>query len=187
MSSSRCVSIVVFLTTALTAASQPTRPQPRASLSCNQATMSKPQVGVAYSGDVAIDDYKLYARVPQGFTGWGGVAIDAPFHGFTIFLDPSMRSCIVFEIHLRIDDDEAPVRPHTAKRLSLGNATAWQVSNSNHAQGLINITTYFSSQQKSRVDDGKILLISPPEDFQKMRSTYNTFLHSIVFGTSRSR
>ncbi len=179
--------ILILVTTAPIAAPQLAHSRARAPLSCDRATMSRPQVGVAYRGDVSIDDYKLHARVPEGLTGWGGVANNAPFHGFTIFLDSLGRSCIVFEVHLRIDDDEVPVRPHTAKRLSLGNATAWQVSNRNHAQGPINITTYFSFEQKSRVDDGRILLISPPEDFQKTRSTYTIFLNSIVFGTPHSR
>ncbi len=187
MSSSKCASILILLTGALTAASQSANSQARASLSCDRATMTKPQVGVAYSGDITIDDYKLHVRIPEGLTGWSGVAADAPFHGFTIFLDPSMRNCIVFEVHLRIDEDEVPVRPHVAKLLLLGNVTAWQVSSNNRAKGPINITTYFSFRQDSQIDDGKIILISRPDELQRTRSIYETFLKSVVLGAPHSR
>ncbi len=183
MSSGNLLSILILVTSAPLAASHLAHSQTQARLSCNQATPAKPDAGVAYSGKVLIDDYKLHARVPEGFTGWGGVANDAPFHGFTIFLDRSLGSCIVFEVHLRIDEDEARVRPRGAGRFLLGNATAWQTSNGNHGQGPINITTYFSSQQKSRVVDGKVLLISPPGELQKMKSVYDTFLNSLALGT----
>lgn len=186
MSSSKYVSIFILLTAAMTAAPQSTGSHTRASASCPQETTRKPPVGVAYNGDVSIDDYKLHARIPEGLTGWGGVATDAPFHGFTIFLDSSMRSCIVFEIHLRIDDDEAPVRPRAAKTLSLGNAKAWQISIKDGARGPITVSTYFSHKQNGQTDDGKILLISPPEELQKTRSVYDSFLKSVLLDAPHS-
>lgn len=189
MSSSKFLSILLFLATPLTAAPKNARAQLRTPLSCSQATMAKAGVGVAYSGDVSIDDYKFRARIPDGLTGWSGVASDAPFHGFTISLDSSMRSCIVFEVHLRIDEDEVPLRPPTAKVLSLGNARAWQRSivNRNHAKGIINITTYFSSKQEGQTNDGKILLVSRPEELQKTKSIYDAFVKSVAFGVPKSQ
>ena len=188
MLSSKSLRIFILLAPALIAAPEQVASQPRTSLSCSQATMVKAGVGVPYSGDVSIDDYKLRARIPQGLTGWGGVAPDAPFHGFAIFLDSSMRDCIVFEIHLRIDDDEVPVRPHTAKMLPLGNAKAWQIvrSGSNRATDPVNLTTYFSFGQNGQINDGRILLVSRPEELPKTRLLYETFLKSMTLGTTHS-
>ena len=188
MLSSKSLRIFILLAPALIAAPEQVASQPRTSLSCSQATMVKAGVGVPYSGDVSIDDYRLRARIPQGLTGWGGVAPDAPFHGFTIFLDSSMRDCIVFEIHLRIDDDGAPVRPHTARVLSLGNAKAWQTvsSGSNRAKGPVNLVTYFAAKQNGQIDDGQILLVSRPEQLPKTRLLYDIFLKSVTLGAAHS-
>jgi hypothetical protein len=177
----------MLLATALFAASPGADAQARATVSCAEATMTKPNVGVAYRGDVSIDDYKFHTRIPGGLTGWSGTATDAPFHGFTIFLDPSMHSCILFEIHLRIDDDEAPVRPHGAKAIAVGRATAWQITSGRQAKGPVNVTTYFSFRQDGQTDDGKVLLISPPEELQTTRVLYDALLRSVSIGVSHSR
>ena len=69
-------------------------------VNCAQATRTRPQIGNVFRGSVSNDDYAFSARIPNGLTGWGGVYKDAPFHGFTIFLDSNMEACIVFEVHL---------------------------------------------------------------------------------------
>ena len=78
---------------------------------CEEATRARPQTSVAYTGQVDNDDYKLSLRVPDGLKGWGGVAPNAPFHGFTIFLDSEPDACVLFEVHLRVDPTDAPEHP----------------------------------------------------------------------------
>lgn len=171
----------------LALASQSAHSQAKTFLPCSKATMTRPGVGVGYKGEVSIDDFALHAQIPEELTGWGGVASNAPFHGFTIFLDPTMHSCILFEIHLRIDEDEAPKRPKASKTLLLGDATAWQVSSSNREKSLINIQTRFSFSHDGHTDDGMILLITPAADLQKARTVYDTFLKSVALGAPLSR
>ncbi len=149
--------------------------------------MARPGVGIGYKGEVSIDDFALHARIPDELTGWGGVASNAPFHGFTIFLDPAMHSCIIFEIHLRIDEDEAPKRPKTSKTLLLGDATAWQVVSSSRAKRLINIQTCFSFSHDGHTDDGKVLLITSAGYLQKTKPIFDTFLKSVALGVTHSR
>jgi hypothetical protein len=179
--------LIFIAALSVTIASQSADSQARTSLPCSKATMARPGVGVGYKGEVSIDDFALHAHIPDELTGWGGVASNAPFHGFTIFLDPAMHSCIIFEMQLRIDEDEAPKRPKTSKTLLLGDATAWQVSSSNRAKGLTNIQTYFSFSHDGHTDDGKVLLITRPGDLQKAKPIYDTFLKSVALGVPHSR
>ena len=153
-------------------------------VTCGQATLTKPEVGVAYRNDVTIDDYKFFATVPKGLTGWGGVAANAPFHGFTIFLDRSPRSCILFEVHLRVDDASGSLQPSSAKSLSLGQAKAWQSSNSGTTRDgeLMNVRTRFSFEHDSQIDDGEVILISPSAEQRNTMRVYEQFLRSIHFG-----
>ncbi len=153
-------------------------------MTCGQVTTTRPDVGVAYKGEVAIDDYRFAAHIPEGMIGWGGVASDAPFHGFTIFLGPAMQSCILFEVHVRVNEDEAPLRLDSAKTLSLGEAKAWQTSTSATVgtARLTNVKTSFSFKQGDQIDDGEILLVSPSAELGKTRPIYEAFLRSIKFG-----
>jgi hypothetical protein len=130
------------------------------------------------------DDYRFFAHIPSGLTAWGGVANDAPFHGFTIFLDPSMKSCIVFEVHLRVDDNDAPERPPKAKVLQLGDAQAWQTTDegSSHGSSLTSVSTVFVLKQPNQTDDGSILLIAPSSELRKAMKIYEAFLRSVRFG-----
>ena len=132
-------------------------------VTCSQATLTKPEVGVAYRGAVTNDDYKFFATVPEGYIGWGGVAANAPFHGFTIFLDHSLRSCILFEVHMRVDDADGPLRLSSAKPLSLGQARAWQTSSVAIAKGgqIMNLKTIFTFDHDGQIYDGQITLVSP--------------------------
>jgi hypothetical protein len=146
-------------------------------------------VGAAYRGEVAIDDYKFAAHIPEGMIGWGGVASGAPFHGFTIFLGSAMQSCILFEIHVRVNhvsvnEDEAPLRLESAKTFSLGEAKAWQTSTSAMVGTgrLTNVKTLFSFKQGDQIADGEVLLVSPSAELEKTRPIYEAFLRSIRFG-----
>lgn len=156
---------------------------------CEEATRARPQIGVAYRGQVTNDDYKFSAHVPNGLTGWGGVEQNAPFHGFTIFLDPKMESCIIFEVHLRVDEADAPDHPRTAAPLQLGTAQAWKTVKEGTAQGLsmTKITTSFSSKLANQIDDGQILLIAPTVRLEEAKMLYQAFLDSVKFDGKRAQ
>ena len=153
-------------------------------VTCRQATTTRPENGVAYRGDVKIDDYKFAANVPKGLTGWGGVAPNAPFHGFTMLLDQSLRSCILFEVHLRVDDVGGPIHSDLAKPLLLGQAKAWQVSRSasTAAGDLTNIKTSFTFEHDGQIDDGEVVLITPSAGQRDAVYLYEEFLKSVHFG-----
>jgi hypothetical protein len=153
-------------------------------VTCSQAPLTRPEVGIAYRGEVSIDDYKFSANVPRGLTGWGGVAASAPFHGFTIFLDHSLRSCILFEVHVRVDDADGPLHSSSAKSLSLGQAKAWQSSASVTTKegGLMNIRTSFTFEHDGQIDDGEVMLISPSTEQRSGVQVYEDFLKSVHFG-----
>lgn len=88
------------------------------------ATLSRPGVGSAFRGTVRNDDYAVSVQIPKGLVGWEGTDPPAPFHGFTIFLDPQMTACIVFEVHIRVDEDDT-LKPHgSAASMHLGEASA---------------------------------------------------------------
>lgn len=153
-------------------------------VTCSQATLTKPELGVAYRGTVTNDDYKFIATIPDGYTGWGGVAPNAPFHGFTIFVDHSLRSCILFEVHLRVDDADGLFHPNSAKSLSLGQARAWQTSNSvNTKEGeLRNFKTVFTFEHDGQIYDGQVTLVSPAAEAPNTIRVYDIFLKSVHFG-----
>ena len=150
-------------------------------VSCKQVTTAKPHVGVAYRGGVTNEDYKFTAKIPAGLTGWSGVDASAPFHGFTIFLDPARRSCIYFEVHLRVDNADAPARPVDAINMSLGKAKAWQIA-SGKAGSSGNVTTGFSFDNGGDVDEGQILLVAPAGELKRVKPLYEAFLKSLRFG-----
>ena len=159
--------------------------QPPGTVTCRQATLTRPNLGVAYRGTVTNEDYKLSATVPEGDTGWGGVAADAPFQGFTIFLDPFLQSCILFEVHIRIDDADRPTHPRAARALSLGKAKAWQTSARVTANGreIMNLRTIFTFDHDGETDDGQITLVAPASEQRSKAVVYNAFLKSVRFGS----
>jgi len=177
------ISAILFLGV-IGARAQTVAPPASVVMTCQQVTTTRPDVGVAYKGQVAIDDYKFAARIPSGLIGWGGVASDAPFHGFTIFLGPGVQSCILFEVHVRVNEDEAPLRLDSAKTFSLGEAKAWQTSTSSTVgtARLTNVKTSFSFKHGNQITDGEVLLISPSAELGKTRPIYEAFLRSIKFG-----
>jgi len=129
-------------------------------VSCAQAAGTRPQTVNAFRGSVSNDDYAFSARIPNGLIGWGGVYKDAPFHGFTIFLDSNMEACIVFEVHLRVDRRDTARPPSAATSIQLGKAQGWQWTREGKTASsrLINIHLLFSFTQPNQIDDGEVLL-----------------------------
>lgn len=150
---------------------------------CAQATKTRPHVGVAYTGRVTNEDFGLSLRVPSGLTAWGGVAPDAPFHGFTFFLDSATNSCIVVEVHLRVDEEDTPSRPPGSPRLQFGGAEGWQITERGtvHGVSITNVRTEFTFTRPSRTDDGEILLVSPTLKLSGAKRIYDDFLRSLSF------
>jgi hypothetical protein len=141
-------------------------------------------MGPAYRGLVRNEDYEFSVYVPKGLTGWGGVAESAPFHGFTIFLDKQERSCIIFEIHIRVSEDDTSEASTGAAPVSLGMAQGWQISKSGLVQNLrlINLVTKFTFRQRGQIDDGEVMLIAPEDNAEIAKARYKSFLSSLRFG-----
>lgn len=147
---------------------------------CEKATLARPGLGVSYQGFVSNEDYKFAAKIPKGEVAWSGVAENAPFHGFTIFLDSKMSSCINFEIHIRVSGDDASTFPQSTKKIRLGDGLARQWVNSGRGGGsfVTNINTSFSIERSGTIVDGTILLISPTSDLDRTKGIYDKFVRT---------
>ena len=156
-------------------------PRPPAVRSCNAETAVRRGVGTAYRGTVRNDDYRFVADVPAGMTGWSGVASGAPFHGFTIFLESSPQSCIVFDIHLRVDEEDGPRMP--AGVPMFGGATGEERVARGTARGvrLRTVVTTFSRRRAHETDDGSVTLITPEDDVRRTEPVYREFLQKLRF------
>ncbi len=154
-----------------------------AAISCEQITLAKPGVGSAYQGTIKNEDYGFSAEVPAGLTGWSGVDQNAPFHGFTIFLNSQANACINFELHMRLDENDALKPLRSAKSLHLGDAQAWQSARSEKIKkvGMTNISTLFSFKRGKQIFDGNVILISPVSQLEGARRIYDKFIAKLVF------
>ena len=172
---------MLVLASAAGAAAQ--SPRPDRAASCAQLSLARPEMGAPYRGAVRNDDYKLTLTIPGGLTGWGADPL-APFHGFTIFL-PSpdeQTSCIVFEIHLRIDLGQQEAR-RRGRKATMGGATAWrrEVTGSVGRTGFTNVTVEFSAPRRQEISDGTVRLVTPTKDLNRNMPIFDTFLSQIRF------
>jgi hypothetical protein len=153
-------------------------------LTCEQVVFTRAGVGHAYRGAFRNDDYRASGRIPPGLVGWSGVANSAPFHGFTIFLNHEQTSCIVFEIHIRVNDGESLGSPPTTQPVNLGRAKGWQLKSRGMAGTLelLNVETAFTSKLSDQVDDGTILLVAPLSTSAKAEDIYSRFVRSLAIG-----
>jgi hypothetical protein len=152
--------------------------------SCEKATFAKPGLGRPYKGTVRNSDYDFRASIPPNLTAWSGVADEAPFHGFAVFLDATEQSCILFEVHIRVDENAVVEPPVAAKRLALGKAIGWQktISGVINGTGFVNTTTTFSFVQADQTDDGEIILVAPLSQAGGLAKIYDEFVHNLDFG-----
>lgn len=157
---------------------------PQLPSTCNEITLTHPEIGAAYRGRVLNDDYHFSVQVRHGLAGWSGTADSAPFHGFTVFLASDSSTCIAFEVHIRVDEENVPHHPVEAKPLYLGKAAAWQVAIKGNRSGieLENVVTSFSFNQPDQMDDGTVTLVTNAGDKARDLRIYNEFLNSLKFG-----
>jgi len=178
-------SLLIALSFAITAYCQSSKRLSEV-IGCDQQTYTQPGVGYAFRGYVADEGYAFSVRIPDKLTGWGGVAPGAPFHGFTIFLDAQRRACIYFEVHIRVDEEDAPRSAANSMVIHLGRAEGWQTIR----RGIVgkvsitNVTTIFSFRRPNRTDDGKVLLITPTANLRRAKARYDEFIRSLKFGES---
>jgi hypothetical protein len=162
-------------------AAQETRPG--GAQTCAQVSLARRGFGASYQGTVRNDDYKFRVTIPEGLKGWGADPV-APFHGFTVFLpsEGDLNSCIVLEIHLRVELGEREAR-HRGTKVAFGGVTGWKQEATGTVSGteISNITIRFSVVHARRVDDGTIWLISPTKDMAKNLRLLDTFLSEIAF------
>ena len=150
---------------------------------CDSITLVRPGIGVSYTGTVRNDDYRLKIVVPSGLTGWGGVAREAPFHGFAIFLH-TPHSCMGLDVHWRVDPgDRLPGRQRAGKAAAVGNGRGWEETTRGVANGsaLTNVTITFAVPQGGGVYDGSVWLVTPTEDLEKNVLTFRDFVSQIRF------
>ena len=112
------------------------------------------------------------------------MAPHAPFHGFVIFLDSHENACIVFEVHIRVDEEDTQKPPAGARVIHLGKAKGWQSTREDKVGNvnLTNIRTTFSFKRSNRTDDGEVLLVTPTADIKETRAAYDDFIRSLKFG-----
>ena len=146
---------------------------------CDQITYARPGLGRSFTGHVVNDDYRFTATIPRRMTAWDGVADEAPYHGFVLFLDSRLEACIDFEIQIRIDQESAPKQTASATHMQLGEAKAWQSIHGDDRW--VNVSTLFSFKQAGEIDDGEVLLIAPKSRLPEARSIYDALLHSFRF------
>jgi hypothetical protein len=181
----RLVVLMVLLAGTLFGNSYASGANERLFTSCRDTFSAAPGVGESYSGAVSNDDYGFSAKIPGGLTGWRGVAPGAPYHGFTMFRGDSTSACINIEMHIRVEDDEAPLRPASAKDIKLGMARGFQyvIRSKDGAVPYVNIHTTFTYARKTdgEIDDGDIVLIVPASDLPEWQRLYNAFVESVKF------
>jgi hypothetical protein len=154
---------------------------------CESITNSKPGSGVEYKGSLRNSDYGLNVKIPPGLTGWGA-APEAPFHGFAIFLADQPKSCIIFEVHLRISIDESNSIDGgpAVKRVRIGNRIGWEAQTKGMIDGVewTNIIVRFSIRHVRSahdIDDGSITLVTRTQDLDKRMPIFQNFVSNIRF------
>ena len=184
MSVGRTMAIIGILALGARAKAQEMAAKPPTVTSCRDVVTTRPGMGQAYTGTVENSDYNFSARIPPGRTAWGGVAESAPFHGFTIFLGPRAESCLVFEVHISVDESDRFTPLPGAKSIQLGKADGWQTIYRGVVRGvrLTNAKTAFSFKQPDQIDDGFILLITPDSSAGEATKTYRLFEQNLLFG-----
>jgi len=186
----RMFGLVVIIIAASAAEGQLPRPTSSSDvITCAQATETQPYAGTRFEGYVSNSDYRFSALIPRGLTGWTGVAERAPFHGFSIFLDDRMNACIVFEIHVRVNEEDSPKKPASAVPVTLGSARGWQsvTQGTIGDANILNIRTDFSHRQGDQIDDGEIVLITPLAEAGEAKAVYKEFIQSLEFRGGRTR
>jgi hypothetical protein len=123
--------------------------------------------------------------IPSGLTGWGGVAPEAPFHGFVIFPPDSPRSCTGFDIQLRIDlgNGAGPESHLVGKAATVGNRRGWEVGRSGVVSGtaFTNVTITFSVQYGRDIYDGSVWLVTPNQDLEREMPVFRKLVSGIRF------
>ncbi|HVI53732.1 MAG TPA: hypothetical protein VM621_01620 [Luteibacter sp.] len=129
------------------------------------------------------DDYHMVISVPNGETGWGGVADDAPFHGFDIFPVGSHSSCIVILVGWRVEEDEKPTRPPGSTVVELDGTQAWleQRRGTVEHQEMVNEIVSFSAPVRTVFADGQAIMVAPADEVPKVRKIYQQLLKSLSF------
>ena len=177
----RILMSILFLASSACVAAQ--GPQSGRVKTCSQISVAHPGFGASYRGAMRNDDYKLSLTIPDGLTGWGADPV-APFHGFTIFLPSGddRSSCIMFEIHLRVDLGQREAK-HRGVKMMIGDVTAWREEATGTISGtdFTNVTIRFSVTRGQDVDDGTVRLVTPTKDIARDRPILEAFLSQMKF------
>jgi hypothetical protein len=181
------VAICAFLGSAIPAA-QPARRS--AIFTCHEISRARPGRGVSYRGTVQNSDYNFSATIPDGLTGWGS-APGAPFHGFTVYLDKDQKSCISFEISIRVllPEDEATRNSGAREaraittRVKIGNRVGVQAIETGEADGLEfeNLTISLGLPRNGYQNDAVVIFVTPKTKADQTNPLLGRFLSSFRF------
>jgi hypothetical protein len=160
-------------------------------LSCDEATLARPQYGTAYKGSVHNSDYRFTMRIPPQYTGWGA-APNAPFHGFAVFLgnaQAAQQSCIVFEIqhHVLLPEDNTAgrdLKPDLAsKPHRIGNRNGFQRISTGSLSGVSfeNVTLNLELPHEDYMNDLMIMFVTPLTDRARTEPIFRSLIASFRF------
>jgi hypothetical protein len=151
--------------------------------SCSSFFNGSAGSGVAYRHHILNDDYHMSVVVPQGETGWSGVADDAPFHGFAVFPVGTRSSCIILVVGWRVDDDEKPSRPPGSTDAKIRGTQAWseQREGTIEHQNMMNEIVSFSAPVRTTFADGQVIMVASADEAPKVRKIYQRVLESLSF------
>jgi len=158
-----------------------------APLPCDRISLARPGVGADYRGEFRNSDYRLSLTVPTGSVGWGA-GVDAPFHGFTIFLtksdDKTRTSCIDFSIEPE-PLDAPELGPgnvtHKGDTLKVAGYPAFREARSGVIDGVMfkNEVIGLSITRQGRTSNIVFTLVTPVRDLRRTERIFEQFVSSL--------
>jgi hypothetical protein len=153
---------------------------------CRSISLARPAEGSPFTGIVHNASYGFDAALPAGMTGWGA-AKGAPFHGFVIFLDAGLNSCINFnvQIHVELPENlpEPPTQANPGKPVKLDSETGtirvWR--GTVNGLEIENQEILVKRVRGQRQDDFVISFITPVADRKSTERVFESFLSELKF------
>jgi hypothetical protein len=155
---------------------------------CATISLASAGYGVSYQGLIANSDYGFSMTIPKGLMGWGA-APNAPFHGFTVFLDSlgTKQSCIDFAVENVFDVDDSvgeAAKNHSATRIKVGNRTGTRFVSRGVIDGvrIENVTVHVELPRRGRRVSVTLILVTPTEEKRTTEQVFEQCLGSFQFG-----
>ena len=154
---------------------------------CGSISSAKPGYGQAYHGEVRNEDYGFRVTIPRGLKGWGA-GRSAPFHGFTIYLEPAdnLQSCINLDVGMvvNLDSERAlAIEQESGSRIRVGDRLGFRRVSHGAVGGkdFENIVVDFHWVSHGNSYSLAATLVTPTETAKQTRPIFERFLSSLVF------